>query len=172
MFKKFIPNILTFMNLSFGILSIIETLEKEFLVASTFIIAAALVDRYDGRIARFLNVSSEIGKELDSLADLISFGVAPALLVFIKYNFLNIGSGVCGIIFVLAYVICGCYRLAKYNISKFDGVFTGIPITIAGLILALFSLFVSSGSVAIILSVILMIILAYLMISKLRLKKI
>lgn len=172
MLKKHIPNILTFMNLSFGILSIIKVLEKEFLVTSILIIAAALVDRYDGRIARYFNVSSEIGKELDSLADLISFGVAPALLVFIKYYFQNIGFGECRIIFILTYVICGCYRLAKYNVSEFNGIFTGIPITIAGSILALFSLFVHSSSLAIILSTALMMGLSYLMISKLKLKKI
>lgn len=172
MFKKFIPNLLTFMNLSFGILSIIEVLKKDFLVAEIFIIAAALVDRYDGRIARYLNVSSELGKELDSLADLISFGVAPGLLVFIKYNFSNTGFGVFGILFILTYILCGCYRLAKYNVSKFDGIFTGIPITIAGSILALFSLFVPSNSISITLLITLMMILAYLMISKLKLKKI
>ncbi|WP_026886957.1 CDP-diacylglycerol--serine O-phosphatidyltransferase [Clostridium beijerinckii] len=172
MFKKFIPNLLTFMNLSFGILSIIEVLKKDFLEAAIFIIAAALVDRYDGRIARYLNVSSELGKELDSLADLISFGVAPALLVFIKYNFSNIGFGAFGIIFMLTYILCGCYRLAKYNVSEFDGVFTGIPITIAGSILALFSLFVPGNSIAITLLITLMMILAYLMMSKLKLKKI
>lgn len=172
MFKKLIPNILTFMNLSFGVLSIIEVLKKDFLEAAIFIIAAALVDRYDGRIARYLNVSSELGKELDSLADLISFGVAPALLVFTKYNFSDMGFSACGIIFILTYILCGCYRLAKYNVSEFNGMFTGIPITVAGLILALFSLFVPNSSIAIILSITLMIILAYLMISKLKLKKI
>lgn len=172
MLKKFVPNILTFMNLSFGILSIIEALRKNFLAASIFIIAAAIVDRYDGRIARFLNVSSELGKELDSMADLISFGVAPALLIFIKYNFLNMGFRACGIIFILTYVLCGCYRLAKYNVSEFDGIFTGIPITVAGSIHAVFSLSVPSGSIAMILSIALMILLSYLMISKLKLKKI
>jgi CDP-diacylglycerol--serine O-phosphatidyltransferase len=172
MLKKHIPNILTFMNLSFGILSIIKVLEKEFLVASILIIAAALVDRYDGRIARYFNVSSEIGKELDSLADLISFGVAPAVLIFVKYIFNYHAFGVIGIISAQAYVICGCYRLAKYNVSEFNGIFTGIPITIAGSILALFSLLVPSNSVAIISSVALMMGLSYLMISKLQLKKI
>lgn len=172
MFKKFVPNILTFMNLSFGILSIVEVLKKDFLLAAVFIIAAALVDRYDGRIARFLNVSSEFGKELDSLADLISFGIAPALLILTKYNLLNLGFKSIGIIFTLTYTLCGCYRLAKYNVKEFNGTFTGVPITIAGSILAVYSLFVPSSSIAIILSIALMMFLAYLMISKLQLKKI
>jgi CDP-diacylglycerol--serine O-phosphatidyltransferase len=173
MFKKYIPNILTFMNLSFGILSTIEVFNKNFSRGALFIIAAALIDRYDGRIARYFNVSSEIGKELDSLADLISFGVAPAILIFSKYIFDSQAFGVIGIISAQAYAICGCYRLAKYNVSEFNGTFTGIPITIAGSILALFSVFVPKNNVfVIILSIILMSVLAYLMIAKFKLKKI
>ncbi|MBK1810376.1 CDP-diacylglycerol--serine O-phosphatidyltransferase [Clostridium sp. YIM B02505] len=172
MLKKYIPNILTFMNLSFGVISIIEVLNKNFLGAAIFIILAAFVDRYDGRIARFLNVHSELGKELDSLADLISFGVAPAILLFVKYIFPTQAFSVIGVILVLTYVICGCYRLAKYNVSEFDGTFTGIPITLAGFIVSVFSLFVPTNNIAIILFSILTVILAYLMISKLKLKKI
>lgn len=75
-----------------------------------------MYDRYDGRIARFLNISSNLGKDLDSLANLVSFGVAPALLVFIKYNFLNLSYiGVVGGCFLLSYIMSGSYRLAKGN---------------------------------------------------------
>ncbi|MBU3133680.1 CDP-diacylglycerol--serine O-phosphatidyltransferase [Clostridium gasigenes] len=172
MIKKYVPNILTFINLSFGITSIINIFDQNYLYASLCILAAALVDRYDGRIARYLNVSSEIGKELDSLADLVSFGVAPALIIFTKYNFYTVGfSRILGISLLLLYSICGCYRLAKYNISTFEGVFTGIPITIAGCILALFSLIIPStiNSVVPILS---LIVLSYLMVSRIKLKKI
>ena len=83
--KSCIPNVFTFINLSCGIISILCTFEKNYLFASFFILIAALVDRYDGRIARWLNVSSELGKELDSLADLVSFGVAPSILMFLMY---------------------------------------------------------------------------------------
>ncbi|NFV13476.1 CDP-diacylglycerol--serine O-phosphatidyltransferase [Clostridium sp. FAM 1755] len=172
MFKKFIPNILTFMNLTFGIFSIIEILKKDFLGAALFIISAAFVDRYDGRIARFFNVSSKLGKELDSLSDLVSFGVAPALLIFTKYNLLDTDFKMMGVIVMIAYIICGCYRLAKYNVSEFDGIFTGIPITLAGAIIALFSLWIPSDSISIYLSIILTIVLAYLMISTLKFKKV
>ncbi|AQS08854.1 phosphatidylcholine synthase [Clostridium saccharobutylicum] len=173
MVKKFIPNILTFINLSLGILSIIEVFNKNFGRGAWFIIVAALIDRYDGRIARFFNVSSEIGKELDSLADLISFGVAPAILIFVKCIFNHHDFEVIGIISAQIYIICGCYRLAKYNVSEFNGIFTGIPITIAGSILALFSLFASNNSIVIIIwSIIVMVALAYMMISKFKLKKI
>lgn len=170
MFKKFVPNILTFINLSFGVFSIINTMNEDFFMAGIFIITAALVDRYDGKIARFLDVSSELGKELDSLADLVSFGVAPSFLIFIKYSFFNLG--IAGITFLLSYIICGCYRLAKYNVSEFDGSFTGIPITIAGAVLALFALVSPSNNISILLSVALITLLAYLMVSKFKLKKV
>ncbi len=167
MIKKSIPNVLTFLNLSFGILSIIEIINKNYLIAALFIVGAALIDRYDGRIARALNVSSEIGKELDSLSDLISFGVAPGLLIFFKYG---LNDYLIGLTIMLFYVICGCYRLAKYNISNFEGVFSGIPITICGSALAIVSLIISMESK--IVAIVFMILFGYLMVSKLKLKKI
>lgn len=166
MFKKYIPNILTFLNLSFGILSIVEVINNNYFAAALFIIGAALIDRYDGRIARILNVTSEIGKELDSLADLVSFGVAPGLLIFFKYGLNNYLIGTCIMLF---YIICGCYRLAKYNIGIFDGLYSGVPITITGSALAILSLIITS---TIIVPGVLMILFGYFMISKLKLKKI
>lgn len=91
MIKSYVANLFTFINQSLGIISILETFNHNYFLAAIFIITAALIDRYDGRIARFFDISSILGNELDSLADLISFGVAPAILVFIKYNFLNLG---------------------------------------------------------------------------------
>jgi CDP-diacylglycerol--serine O-phosphatidyltransferase len=174
MLKKSIPNLLTFTNLSFGVLSILETFKQNYFLAAIFILIAALIDRYDGIIARFLNVSSDLGKQLDSLSDLISFGVAPAFLVFIKYNFLNLDyMKVIGGCFLLSYIISGSYRLAKYNTSQFDGIFTGVPITVAGSIIALFSLATpNNGIFSILLSIILFALFTYLMVSKLKFKKI
>lgn len=166
MFKKYIPNVLTFLNLSFGTLSVIEVINNNYFFAALFIVGAALIDRYDGRIARVLNVSSEIGKELDSLADLVSFGVAPSLLILFKYELNNYLIGTC---ITLFYIICGCYRLAKYNISIFEGVFSGIPITICGSVLAILSLINTSEKIT---PIVLTIFCGYLMISKLKLKKI
>lgn len=174
MLKTSIPNLLTFTNLSLGIFSILETFKGNYFLAAIFIITAALIDRYDGRIARFLDISSDLGKELDSLADLISFGVAPAFLVFIKYNFLESSHiGVLGGCFLLSYIMSGTYRLAKYNTSQFDGIFTGVPITVAGSIIALFSLAAPDNSIfSILLSIVLLTLLAYLMVSKFKFKKI
>lgn len=166
MLKKYVPNILTFINLSFGLVSIVEVINNHFFAAALCIIGAALVDRYDGRIARALNVSSDIGKELDSLADLVSFGAAPGILIYFKFG---LGNSFVGLCIMLFYVICGCYRLARYNVSTFNGVFSGVPITIVGCILALFS-FVNSDAKLI--PAILMIICGYLMISSIQLKKV
>lgn len=178
MAKNAVPNIFTFANLACGVLSILMTFQSNSLDASNyrlacyFILIAALIDRYDGRVARFLNVSSELGKELDSLADLVSFGVAPSILVFSLYNFSNLG--VIGYLLVLIFPIAGAYRLARYNTTTFNNVFMGVPITIAGSFLALYSLvtlaFGHVGNLA--LSIALVIICSYLMVSKFKIKKV
>lgn len=175
--KSAIPNAFTLSNLAFGILSILATFHEgpeNYTLASLFVIAAALADRYDGRVARFLKVDSEIGKELDSLADLVSFGVAPSILIYKLYGFMSFGF--LGYILVLIFPICGAYRLARYNITSFDGTFSGIPITIAGLIMALFSLvqltLLKNVSINPLLPIIFLVVLSYLMVSKFKLKKI
>ncbi|MPQ43038.1 CDP-diacylglycerol--serine O-phosphatidyltransferase [Clostridium tarantellae] len=170
--KSSIPNIFTFINLSFGIFSLLATYNKEYFLAALFIIIAGLVDRYDGRVARYLNVSSDLGKELDSLADLVSFGVAPSLLTFMLYNFNSLGpNGFLGYILVIIFPICGAFRLARYNTASFGGVFTGVPITIAGCVMALFIMITAKHPTNIVLPIILMILFSYLMVSKFQLKK-
>lgn len=170
--KSSIPNTFTFINLSFGILSLLSTFNHQYEHACVFIILAALVDRYDGRIARYLQVTSDLGKELDSLADLVSFGVAPSILVFLLYNFNSLGpKGLIGYIPLLLFPICGAYRLARYNASDFNGVFTGIPITVTGSFLALFCLFTINSSISAIIPFLLLILGSYLMVSTFKLKK-
>lgn len=170
--KSYIPNLFTFINLALGVMSIIKSHEGDFMVAAVFVIAAGIVDRYDGKIARMLQAESSIGKELDSLADNVSFGVAPAILVYLKYDLKNYIF--LGLLIVLVYVICGCYRLAKYNSTEFDGVYHGIPITLSGSLLVVFSLLMKQPKTADVTSfimVIVMLCLAYLMISRLSVKK-
>ncbi len=173
MLRRSVPNLLTFANLSFGVLSLLAILKDNYIASAVYIIIAALIDRYDGRIARRLNVTSDIGKELDSLADLVSFGVAPALLIFHKFAFSDFHfvklTGVC---FLLLYIISGCYRLGRYNASTFDGNFSGVPITISGLILSVYSLMVPRSPVFLFVSVVLLLLLSILMVSKLKLRKI
>lgn len=170
--KSSIPNIFTFINLSCGILSLLNTYNGNYIYSSLFILMAGLVDRYDGRIARFLDVSSEVGKELDSLADLVSFGVAPSILSFIVFDLANLGPlGIVGYLCLLLLPICGAFRLARYNISTFDGVFTGVPITIVGCFMALYIMIGLNISIPPFFTAVLTLILSYLMVSKFRLKK-
>ncbi|GAA0076733.1 CDP-diacylglycerol--serine O-phosphatidyltransferase [Clostridium sp. CTA-5] len=170
--KSCIPNIFTFINLSCGVISILSVIDNNFALAGIFILIAGLVDRYDGRVARFLNVSSELGKELDSLADLVSFGVAPSILIYILFEFAILGpKGLLGLALLVAFPICGAFRLARYNTSDFDGMFTGVPITIAGCFMAFFALLNLKAQAPIYIAIILMIAFSYLMVSSFRLKK-
>lgn len=171
--KSCIPNIFTFINLSCGILSILSIIHEDYATSSAFIIIAALVDRYDGRIARYLNVSSDLGKELDSLADLVSFGVAPSLLIYTLFDLGSFGpKGIFGIILLILFPICGAFRLARYNVADFDGVFTGVPITVTGCFLAIFALITFYTVKVTIIAVFFMLLGSYLMVSTLKLKKI
>ena len=132
-----------------------------------------MVDRYDGRVARYLQVSSELGKELDSLADLVSFGVAPSILIYMIFKLSEFGpQGILGLMLLIAVPICGAFRLARYNTSSFDGVFTGVPITIVGCFLALFGLIATYANVPVLVAVVLMILGSYLMVSNIKLKKV
>lgn len=177
--KSCIPNVFTFINLSCGILSILSVMNEKYLIASVFVLLAGLVDRYDGRIARFLNVSSDLGKELDSLADLVSFGVAPSILIYTLFELNEPGFlGIIGLIILLVFPICGAFRLARYNTAQFDGVFTGIPITIVGCFMALFSLLLLllkielTNNILTYITIVLMFVGSYLMVSKIHLKKV
>jgi len=171
--KSCIPNVFTFINLSCGVISILSVMDEKYAMAGVFILLAGLVDRYDGRIARFLNVSSDLGKELDSLADLVSFGVAPSILVYILFNLESFGpNGLLGYASLLLFPICGAYRLARFNTAEFDGSFTGVPITIVGCFMAIFSLLSLKVATSIYVAVFLMIIGSYLMVSKIKLKKV
>lgn len=165
--KNMIPNLFTFANLACGILSILFTLTNKPVIAAVFVITAALIDRYDGRVARRLDVSSVLGKELDSLADLVSFGAAPAVLGWSVY--LN-NFGILGYIITILYPICGAYRLARFNVSSFDNVFSGVPITVAGAVAGL-DIIIGNYLPHGILSAILLILLSYLMVSKIQFKK-
>lgn len=168
--KNALPNLFTFGNLCCGILSLMMTFQGNYKNACLFILLAGLMDRYDGRVARYLQVSSDLGKELDSLADLVSFGVAPSILVFNMHNFSALG--LLGYLLVLVFPLAGAYRLARYNTTAFDGAFTGIPITAAGMFMALYSLLTMDRIMSPVLTITLVVIFSYLMVSKLKFKKV
>jgi len=167
--KNSVPNIFTLSNMSCGIMSILMSFDGNYKLAAIFILLAGIFDRYDGKIARLLNVENDLGKELDSLCDLVSFGVAPSILIFNIYNFVQLGYA--GYILVLVFPVAGAYRLAKYNITDFDGVFSGIPITVTGTFLALYALLMFNNASNLVPTIILMLVLSYLMVSKIKFKK-
>lgn len=171
MTKNALPNLFTLSNLSFGLLSLVMTYEGNYKLACFLILAAGIIDRYDGRIARYFNVSSDLGKELDSLSDLVSFGVAPSILLFNMFQFIDLG--IIGYILLLIFPLAGAYRLARYNASSFDGVFTGIPITAAGAFMALYALLYSGNSSKnpLGITIILLVLMSYLMVSNYKFKK-
>ena len=133
--KSLIPNLCTSLNLFFGMCSIICTYHSDYFYASVFILIALIADGMDGRIARALNATSELGKEMDSLCDLGSFGIAPAFLAyaFCLHNFDKLG-GAAAIIFAL----CGMWRLARFNVNTdvVHGYFMGLAIPAGGCLVA------------------------------------
>ena len=135
--RSIIPNALTALNLVLGVCAIISTFNGEFYRAALFVVAAMISDGLDGRVARYLKVSSEFGKELDSLCDLVSFGVAPAILA---YAFLLKDFGIIGYIVAAFFATCGALRLARFNVNAgtVKGYFMGLPIPAAGCVVATF----------------------------------
>lgn len=138
-------NLLTLSSLACGFISIIFSLEAHFTFASWAIILSVIFDGLDGQIARRNPLPSEFGKELDSLVDVISFGIAPALLgyIFIYRHFYFWASTA-----LFIYLCCSVIRLAKYNITpkeKMANYFYGLPTTVSGGILASFILIYRKG---------------------------
>ena len=126
----FLPNFITTMSLFCGFYSIMFTLKSNYTWASILILLSGFIDGIDGRVARMTNTTSEFGKEYDSLSDVVAFGVAPALMVYLWQ--LNT-YGRLGFIASFLFVACGALRLARFNIDTTGGMthFTGLPIPIA-----------------------------------------
>jgi CDP-diacylglycerol---serine O-phosphatidyltransferase len=162
---KQIPNIFTLLNLFFGCLAIVFVLQnglvpttsdegdlllllpEKIYWASAFIAIAAVIDFLDGLVARLMNATSEMGKQLDSLADVVSFGVAPGMIVyqFLRLSFAQQPDGLdTSIAWLLpAFILpcAGAYRLARFNIDTEQTTgFKGVPIPAAGLLIASFPL--------------------------------
>ncbi|MGM9926774.1 MAG: CDP-diacylglycerol--serine O-phosphatidyltransferase [Bacillus sp. (in: firmicutes)] len=138
--KRQIPNLFTLGNLLCGFLSLQFSVSGDLRNAAILIFIAIMLDAVDGRVARILGVANDFGKQLDSLADVVSFGVAPAYLVF--YTYLT-GLEIWGLLLTALFPLFGAYRLARFNITKTTEslqYFTGIPITLAGGIVTLLTL--------------------------------
>lgn len=141
--RRFLPNACTAANLFFGMCSILSTYEGNFFYGSVFILLALVADGLDGRVARALNVASEFGKEMDSLCDLGSFGIAPAFLAyaFCLHNFGEVGQAA-----AIIFALCGMWRLARFNVStgEVHGFFMGLAIPAGGCIVATTTMLLSA----------------------------
>jgi CDP-diacylglycerol--serine O-phosphatidyltransferase len=135
--RSIIPNALTALNLVFGVFAIISAYHGQFLQAGGLIVAAMIADGLDGRVARYFGVSGDFGKELDSLCDLVSFGVAPGFLAYVLV--LN-ELGFAGMAIAALFATCGALRLARFNVNVgvVKGYFMGLPIPAAGCVIATF----------------------------------
>ncbi|WP_028559451.1 CDP-diacylglycerol--serine O-phosphatidyltransferase [Paenibacillus pinihumi] len=165
MITKSIPSLFTVGNLFLGIVAIILVFNRETEYAAIMVIIAMLLDGVDGRVARALNVTSEFGKELDSLSDVISFGVAPAFIMYVV-AFQDLNTAAAWIVTAL-FPICGALRLARFNVvSGTPGYFIGLPIPAAGGVLCTLALFHKDMPVAVLL--ISTLALSYLMVSNIK----
>ncbi len=169
---KQIPNLFTLLNLFLGCIAIVFALQTENIsiyvgedlsshynipekisIASYFIFAAAVIDFLDGFVARLMNAASEMGKQLDSLSDVVSFGVAPSVILYqlLRISFIKEENGLeTSIAWLLpAFLIAcaGAYRLARFNLDNSQSYgFKGVPIPAAGLLIASFPLILHFGN--------------------------
>ena len=137
--RYLLPNILTLGGVCLGISSIKFSIDGNFSLAVTLILLAAILDALDGRIARLIKGTSEFGKELDSLTDFVSFGIAPVLILY--FWELNI-YGKLGWAIALIYSVCCVLRLARFNLTKTNNqpewknnFFEGVPSPAGGLLI-------------------------------------
>ena len=146
--RMILPNAITLIGVCIGLTSIKFAIDGKFAIAIIAILFAGLMDALDGRIARLIKGTSKMGKELDSLGDVISFGVAPALIMYFwNLQYLDkLGWFVC-----LTYVVCVALRLARFNINSEDepswkdNFFEGMPSPAGGIIVLMPLIFSFSG---------------------------
>ena len=137
--RYLLPNILTLGGVCLGISSIKFAIDGNFSLAVTLILLSAILDALDGRVARLIKGTSEFGKELDSLTDFVSFGIAPVLILYF-WELVNYGK--LGWAIALTYSVCCVLRLARFNLTKVEShqdwknnFFEGIPSPAGGLLI-------------------------------------
>ena len=146
--RVILPNILTLVGVCIGLSSIKFALDAKYELAIIAVVFAAMIDGLDGRIARLIKGTSKVGKELDSLTDVISFGVAPA---FIMYFWLLNNLGKFGWLLCLIYVVCVVLRLARFNVNSNeepswrDNFFEGLPSPAGGILVLMPLIYSLSG---------------------------
>ena len=145
-----LPSILTLGNLFCGFYALIAVYNDEYVTAAIAILVAEVLDTLDGAVARMTGATSELGIQLDSLADLVSFGVAPGLLAYV---FALKPFGWMGGLAAFAFAACGAFRLARFNIQTRildKRYFVGLPIPAAGAVVATFVLFMRESSAVVV----------------------
>jgi CDP-diacylglycerol--serine O-phosphatidyltransferase len=145
-----LPSILTLGNLSCGFYALVAVYNDEYVAAAVAILLALVFDGLDGGVARMTGATSDIGIELDSLADLVSFGVAPGLLAYV---FALKPFGWIGGLAAFAFAACGAFRLARFNVqtrSLDQRFFVGLPIPAAATVVAAFVLFMKESSAVVV----------------------
>ncbi len=179
-----VPNLFTLGNLWLGFFSCIIALQNPgdpgyLAIAGTMIMLAALLDGLDGFMARLLNAQSDVGAQLDSLADLTTFGIAPGVLVYaLLFSDLNYAINEqltlpLGMIVAGLYPAAVAFRLARFNVSHDPELFQGLPSPVGGLIVALMPLaFQDAILVPDYVLMIIYVITAYLMVSTIRYSKV
>lgn len=137
--KSIIPNLFTTANLAFGVIGITLSAMGNTWGAAICVILSLMADALDGRVARALGVDGPLGRELDSLSDVVGFGVAPAYMVYMSDLY---GLGWLGYVPLVTFAVLGAFRLARFNIKtdEVHGYFEGLPIPAAGCLLATYVL--------------------------------
>ena len=167
-----LPNLFTTGNLYCGFWAIISVFQERFFYAAIAILLAAVFDVLDGKVARLSGATSKFGVQYDSLADLVSFGIAPAVLAF---SWALRPYGRFGWLAAFLFVVCGALRLARFNVQSTSGeikYFKGLPIPAAASMIALTILLylrlIETGWVKDIIILIMIWVLAFLMVSNIR----
>lgn len=137
------PNICTFCNAICGVMALLIAMcyrsHQAVMVACALIVVSGFFDAIDGRLARRLQVSSQMGKELDSFADVISFVIAPVGIFLAMHSVGNQNHPhIWELLVVTFYICCGVYRLARYNAGAYTTYFQGLPTTAAGCLMSLY----------------------------------
>ena len=141
--KQHLPSIFTLINLFLGFLAIINTMAGHYYIACYIILAAGAFDSVDGKIARLVGIPTNFGKEIDSLADMVSFCLAPSILVYSLY--IQNMPGITGELIASAPLIMGAIRLARFNTEVYEKqptYFTGLPTPMNALSIASLVLFI------------------------------
>ena len=133
-----LPHLFTVGNLTSGVLALLYVIKGQSAAAAWMIVLAMLFDGFDGRVARLLRAEGEFGRQLDSLADVVSFGVAPAVMMY-ELELQRLGTY--GLAVTALFAVSGALRLARFNILRVSGHFTGLPITAGGGLIAALMLY-------------------------------